>query len=55
VNMLGEFYFVPQKVTPINFLSAEISWHQSWSAAAVGGGNWAGVLLGGQRTTVGWR
>jgi hypothetical protein len=55
VNMLDEFYFVPQKVTPINFLSAEISWHQSWSAAAVGGSNWAGVLLGGQRTAIGWR
>ncbi len=37
VNMLGEFYFVPQKITPINFLSAELSWHQSWLVAAVGG------------------
>jgi hypothetical protein len=53
--MLGEFYFVPQKITPINFLSAELSWHQSWSVAAVGGGDRAGVPLGGQRTAVGQR
>jgi hypothetical protein len=51
--MLGEFYVVPQKITPINFLSAELSWHQSWSVAAVGGGDQAGVPLGGQRTAIG--
>jgi hypothetical protein len=53
--MLGEFHVVPQKITPIIFLSAELFWHQSLLVAVVGAGDRAGVPLGGQHTAVGQR